>query len=156
LRVVALKFAGYASGETDFGSLLSRGGQGDLETLEFVIGGIAEKIVNSSPGVYVSIIVTGHSDRNDTEGLSCDDRRRGESQASWDRAGSALEWIKARVAEKCSEQGVDAGEWWEHLDWVTWALVPASTAMLEYDPPRDEQRPLNRRVVILLSAFPHG
>ena len=66
---------------------------------------------------------------------------------------SAWEWLKARVTERLAQSGIVAGDWWETAGSVTWGLVFAAAGMLRFDPPTSVQRPLNRRVVFLVSMF---
>jgi hypothetical protein len=57
------------------------------------------------------------------------------------------------VNSKVVAAGRNAGEWWETSPHVTWGLVFAAAGMLKHDPPSEDQRPLNRRVVVLVSIF---
>jgi hypothetical protein len=100
-----------------------------------------------------SLIVAGHSDRQDRADLSCDERRTSEADAAQSRASSAWEWIKARVAELTSIAGVEAGEWWDTSPHITWGLVYAGAGMLKFPVPAAGERPQNRRVVVLVSQF---
>jgi flagellar motor protein MotB len=115
---------------------------------------MAGQITNPVPNLFVSIIVTGHSDRQDQADLGCDARRASEIKAATDRAVSAWEWIKQEVSSLVSQSGMQAGDWWETSKHITWALVYAAAGMLKFDTPADEyQRSQNRRVVILVSIF---
>jgi len=153
MRLKALTFDGYQSGQTDFGTLLAATPQADLNGLIFAIDTIARQITDPVPNLFLSLIVVGHSDRQDRGDLSCDERRASEASAAEARATSAWEWIKQEVAAAAARTGLDAGTWWEDSTHVTWGLVFAGAGMLRHNPPSEEERPLNRRVVILLSIF---
>lgn len=154
MRLFADEFSGFPAGVTDFGTLLQTTTQPDLAELESVLDIVSFQLTNPTPTPFVSLIVVGHSDRQDRSDFSCDQRRSSEIEASTARAVSAWEWIKARVTEKAAEQGVDAGEWWETSPFVTWGLVFAATGMLKHPQPADEQQRLeNRRVTVLVSIF---
>jgi flagellar motor protein MotB len=152
MRLTAITFDRYGSGVTDFSTVFTPGPQADL--LNQVITIMAGLITNPPANQNVSIIVTGHSDRQDQADLSCDDRRASEITAATDRASSAWEWIKQQVSISVSQSGVQPGDWWETSPHITWGLVFAAAGMLKFDPPADEdQRSQNRRVVILVSIF---
>lgn len=153
MRLMAITFDGYASGQTDFGTLLSTVPQAGFVDLEDVMTIIAGQITSPVPNLRVSLIVVGHSDRQDRTDLSCDQRRASEIEAARDRAVSAWEFIKNEVNAKVTAAGGPAGEWWETSPHVTWGLVFAAAGMLVHDPPTEDQRPLNRRVVVLVSLF---
>jgi flagellar motor protein MotB len=153
MRLFSITFDRYGSGETDFAALISGSPQPGLNTLLDVVKIIATQITNPTPNLFVSIIVVGHSDRQDRTDFTCDQRRASEITAAQDRALSAWEWIKQQVTEVAAQSGVQAGEWWETSPRVTWGLVYTAAGMLQFDPPSDAQRPLNRRVVILVSIF---
>lgn len=153
MRLSAITFDGYQSGQTDFGTLLATVPQAGLTQLEphlqLIVGQLTDPVANRR----LSIIVVGHSDRQDRSDFTCDQRRSSEIAAARDRAVSAWEWVKTEVSQRVAAAGGDAGEWWETSPHVTWGLVFAAAGMLQHDPPSDEQRPLNRRVVMLISAF---
>ncbi len=154
MRVTAITFAGYQSGHTAFDEVFSTNPDVEQQQLISTIELIADGIIEPGTGPFVSIITVGHSDRQDRADFSCDQRRASEISASTDRAVSAWEWLKARVQERCLQSGVDAGEWWENAQGVTWALVFAAAGMLRSDPPAGEpERAQNRRVVFLVSFF---
>jgi hypothetical protein len=153
MRLTAMTFDGYEAGQTDFGTLLATVPQAELNNLLDITSIIAGQITAPAPGVFVSLIVTGHSDRQDRADFSCDQRRDSEIAAATERAVSAWEWIKADVATKVAASGGNAGDWWETSGFVTWGLVFAAAGMLKFNPPSDDERRLNRRVVVLSSLF---
>jgi hypothetical protein len=153
MRLEAIEFNGYSSGETDFGNLVTTTAQPSLARLGEVLTAVADQIANPIPNMCFSIIVIGHSDRQDRSDLNCDQRRESEATAARDRALSAWEWIKEKVNVLTDIAGVDAGEWWDESMHVTWGLVFAGAGMLTFPNPADAERPLNRRVVVLVTQF---
>lgn len=123
MRLKALEFAGYGAGVTDFTALLETTDQPNLTGLEESLTAVAGQLIDPVPNRFLSLIVTGHSDRQDRADLDFDERRTSEADAARDRALSAWEWIKAWVVESAAASGVDAGEWWETSPHVTWGLV---------------------------------
>lgn len=153
MRLTAISFSGYEAGQTDFGPVFDGGPEIEREQLQGVVERIADALIDPDNGQFTSVVVTGHSDRQDRSDLSCDQRRVSEIVAARDRAVSAWDWVKDRVTQRMAESGLDAGQWWETGPNVTWGLVFAAAGMLEHDPPTAEQRPLNRRVIVLVSMF---
>lgn len=153
MRLLAITFDGYGSGETDFGTLIGTVPQSGFSDLETVLQIIASQITNPVANLHVSLIVVGHSDRQDRNDFNCDQKRASEIAAARDRAVSAWEWVKTEVNSQVVQAGGTAGEWWETSQDVTWGLVFAAAGMLKHDPPSDDQRRLNRRVVVLASVF---
>jgi hypothetical protein len=154
MRLRALTFAGYPSGKTSFAELLSTVPQPQMNDLLEVTSLITEQVRAPVPNRFISVIVTGHSDRQDRADFDCNQRRASEIQAARDRAVSAWEWIKAEVATELGADAAQAGEWWETSPQMTWGLVYAAAGMLQHDPPGGEdERSQNRRVVILTSVF---
>lgn len=153
MRLVAIKFAGYQSGQSDFATVFDGGPEVEREQLLSVVERVADSIIEADSKQFTSIVVCGHSDRQDRSDMNCDQRRASEIAAARDRAVSAWEWLKARVTERLAQSGVDGGEWWDTSPRMTWAHVYAAAGMLEFDPPNDAQRLLNRRVIFLVSMF---
>lgn len=153
MRLTSLTFDGYGSGETDFGTLINNSSQAELGTLLDIVQIIVGLLTNPVPNQFLSIIITGHSDRQDRTDLNCDQRRASEVTAARDRAISAWDWIKQMVSSKATQAGIQVGEWWETSPHITWGMVYAAAGMLQFDSPSDEERKLNRRVVMLISIF---
>lgn len=154
MRLTAYEFAGFPAGITDFQTLLSTTAQPRLADFETLLDAVTDQVTNPVPNVFVSMIVVGHSDRQDRSDLDCNQRRTSEIEASTARAVSAWEWVKARVTQKAADQGLAAGTWWEDSPHVTWGLVFAATGMLHVPNPMGEaDRAANRRVVVLVSVF---
>jgi hypothetical protein len=153
MRLQAITFDGYGAGQTDFGTLISTTPQAGLNELLAVLTVITGQVTQPVANQFISIIVVGHSDRQDNTDFSCDQKRASEIAAAADRATSAWDWIKLEVTSQASQAGFDVGEWWETSPQVTWGLVFAAAGMLRHDPPSEDERPLNRRVVILVSIF---
>lgn len=154
MRLLAKEFAGFPAGITDFQTLLNTTPQPGLAELDFVLDIVAGQLTNPMPNQFVSLIVVGHSDRQDRTDFNCDQRRTSEIEASKARAISAWEWIKETVIVKAAASGVAADDWWETSPHVTWGLVFAAAGMMHNPNPMGEaQRAANRRVVVLVSIF---
>jgi hypothetical protein len=104
---------------------------------------IADGIIDPNSGQFTSVIVVGHSDRQDDASMSCDQHRASEIEAATNRANSAWNFLKDKVAERLTQSGISAANWPETAQSVTWALVYAAAGMLQFDPPTQAQRPLN-------------
>lgn len=90
---------GYFSGQLDF---LERLGQSDQQVqLDFETEIIQPLlVVLSSPDQSAVLTITGHSDRVDTEGLTREQRRKLEFDASDARANSAAEGVKQIIRNR--------------------------------------------------------
>jgi flagellar motor protein MotB len=157
MRVTAaLTFDGYASGKTDFPDDVGPGVPIEtFTTLVAAIDTMASLVANPEDGRHVSIVIIGHSDLNDTSGLTVAQRRASEQEAATDRAVSMWEAIKQQVADKVTAMGAEPGDWWESSGNITWALVYAGIGQPKFRSPSNEsQRAANRRVTVLISEFP--
>jgi hypothetical protein len=79
---------GYGSGEVDFRTQLTQlDPQVGLDVQKLIVQRIVDAEGSDTKGVVLEVI--GHADRVDTEGLSREQRRLQELQASVDRANNA-------------------------------------------------------------------
>ncbi len=83
MRHTAITVAGYPSGQTDFDPIFASAGLAERQQLLGLVQRIADGIVDPDNGQFTSIVVIGHSDRQD---LRHDDLRRPAQQR--DRRGS--------------------------------------------------------------------
>lgn len=154
MRAQSIEFKGFASDETDFAQRYARYHPGSAERAELdaAVADIAGIVDAGSTGSsFVAIAIVGFSDRNDSAALSCDDRRRSESNASLTRADSAFAWLKDAVTAQLTTSWSD---WPNDSDRVTWIMVPTGAAVLAHDPPANEaHRAENRRVKFVFSFF---
>jgi hypothetical protein len=156
MRLVAIKFAGYPAGQTDFNAIESAAPLADRAALQNVLNRIAAGIISPASGQFTSLIIVGHSDRQDLATMSCDERRKSEADAARSRAVSAWEWTKTQVNGRLAVAGRTLTAWWDEDPSLTWGLVYAGAGMLERElPANEEDRKLNRRVLFLVSEFPH-
>ena len=154
MRLMAIEFAGFTGGVTDFQTLLNTTPEPDFAEFDWVLDTVAGQLVNPTPNMFISLIVVGHSDRQDRTDYDCNRRRSSEIEAATARAVSAWEWIKATVTAKAAASGVAADDWWETSPHVTWGLVYAAAGMMHNPNPVSEaERAANRRVVVLVSIF---
>lgn len=148
-----IKFSGYAAGHTDFAELLATAPQPDQSELSALLDLIVQQLVNPETNRRIAMSIVGHADRQDRADFTCDQRRQSESDSSRDRTASIWEWIKREVNFRAAIAGHDAGQWWETSPHVTVVLFFSGAAHLQFNPPTEEQRPLNRRVTVHASVF---
>ena len=113
MRLEALKFPGYHAGETDFDSVESRAPADERAKLQRLLDRLSEDVLNPTNGRTTSLIIVGHSDRQDTAAMSCNQRRKSEADAARDRAISAWEWTKVQVNGRLAVAGRPLDEWWD-------------------------------------------
>lgn len=157
-------FEGFNSGETDFAALEARSIPDARARLGRLLDRIVAGILAPPGATFNSLVIVGHSDRQDTLGMSCDDRRKSEHSAALRRAASAAEWILDRIDERLVAGGhppvPDRGD----IQNMTYELVFAGAGNLEsVVPPADPystpppqtaaDRLRNRRVVFLVSPL---
>jgi flagellar motor protein MotB len=154
MRHLAITVAGYPAGQTEFEPMFASAELVERQQLLGVVQRIADSIVEPETGRFTSIVVVGHSDRQDNPTMGCDEKRASEIAAARARGTSAWEWVTGRVSERLAVAGVEADEWWETASSVGWSLVFAAAGMLEHDPPAsEEERLLNRRVVFVVGTL---
>ena len=146
--------AGYGSGEIDF---MMRLGQSD----ELVRTEIDNKIlfpllaVLNSPDQSAVLVIVGHSDRVDTEGLTREQRLKQELRASEDRAFNDVEAVKQIIRDnlpRFAPLDIDP------IQQLTFVMIPSGAAQL-MEPAEglsEEQRRLNCRVQMGLVRFQPG
>lgn len=150
-NVFSMTIDGYGSGETDFGSRIANVSDDVRFDFDNFILGSLIAILSSSDQTGV-LEVAGHSDRVDTDGLSREQRRVQELQASIDRTNSGCDTIFAMLA---AAFGPDFPSDWAKLDQVAVAPVACGGAALLFSGGSlsDAERRANRRVVLTLTSF---
>ena len=149
----SIEFAGYVSGNTDFGTAYADpANSGSHDLLDAAVAVVVDTLnAGENPEYYVAIAVVGFSDRVDTAGVGCDERRSKEAEASLSRASSAWEWVKATVSSKLA---APIDQWWDTSNSVSWMMVPTGAAVLVHDPPAsDAECAANRRVKVVFDFF---
>ena len=139
-----LEVRGFVSGEVDFAALFNRKSP-DQKVLMLRL---AKCLFNASThdGKFCSITVAGHSDRDDTPGLSDKQRRINERDRSNDRARSASVWLFERVREQFGSAGLRKPD--SVLDVKNTSILPVvcGAGDLTFLQPGDRERSENRRV----------
>ncbi|MGW2580966.1 hypothetical protein ACWCYZ_06440 [Streptomyces virginiae] len=94
---------GFAAGRNDFAQLFATEPQSEQDEIEKdPLGGAkAEKFAT----LHRVITVVGHSDRDDTRGLTADQRRADEPSASTERAESARNWVFQKIRQLPIDDG---------------------------------------------------
>lgn len=140
---------GYGSGELDFLGRL----QSAPEAFAAVQSEIVQPLVQvlTTDGQTAVMTVTGHSDRVDDPGLSREQRRIKELEASQARAQSAVNG----VLELIRSAGVEVPDNFEELQQLEIADRGAGAAVLREfsDALGEDQRKRNRRVQIRVIRF---
>jgi hypothetical protein len=144
---------GYGSGETDFVTRLSLSPFEIQDQFEATITSRLISVLGSSDQAAV-LVIQGHSDRVDTQGLSREQRRVQELQASADRAQSAdagvFQIISIRIPDPQSFP-----QDWANVNQVAVMRRVAGAAMLvnSDESLSEDQRKQNRRVILTLIRF---
>lgn len=143
--------SGYPANNVDFVATLTAASDEVRDQFQFQI---MEPIyaVLVTPGETAALSVAGHSDRVDTEGLTREQRRVQELQASVDRATNAVTAIKQMIKDRLGPLVPEELDDLQQLDISPRAyggavLVESAAALSE------AQRRKNRRVMIRLIRF---
>jgi flagellar motor protein MotB len=150
MRVKLLRFDSYPGGVTDFNAIRTLP-QNPAADLDASLMSMAESIAGVA-GFRSSIVIVGHSDRQDRPDFSCDQRRQSEIDASRERAHSAWDYCRETISEVMPVMPPIV-DWWDTSDRMTWALVYAAAGMLQNGSANEAERLKNRRVDILISHF---
>jgi hypothetical protein len=103
---------------------------------------------------YCSVLIIGHSDRNDEPGLTSEERRAKELQFSELRAQSAAAWLLSQLQDRLQNQGITFPADWPSGVNVGLELVSAGAADLKFTTPANEsERKENRRVAFTIAVF---
>jgi hypothetical protein len=148
--------SGYASQQFDFPALYA-------DTLSQATRDLLEPIIESAVAAeafpdanrFCLVIIAGHSDRVDTPGLSSEQRRAQELQASTLRAESAQQWFFNEVFRRLQAQGLTAPVDLSSMRNVDlWTVSCGSADLIHLTPGNDEsKRRDNRRVHVMGTIF---
>src|SRR5215217_2805274 len=97
--------SGFQSRQFDFPALHAQLSQTARDLLEVMVESAVTAESDPDAGRFCSIIIAGHSDRNDTPGLSSEARRADELQFSELRAESAQAWFFDQLFNRLQSQG---------------------------------------------------
>ena len=147
-------FSGFLSQEIDFLALHTRSSQAAKDLLNVMIETAVTVESGATPGHFCSILIVGHSDRDDTPGRSPEDRRALELQNSTLRAESAQSFFFSEMFNRLQAQGFTAPVDIPSMQNVEIQTVACGAADLINLAPADEsQRQQNRRVHFIGTAF---
>jgi hypothetical protein len=147
---------GYASQQFDFPALHANTlSQGTRELLEVFVESAVTAEAFPEANRFCLVIFAGHSDRVDTPGLSSEQRRAQELEASTLRAESAQAWFFNEVFTRLQAQGftppVDLASM-RNVD--LWTIPCGSADLVHLTPGNDEsKRRDNRRVHLMGTIF---
>ncbi|MBW5482412.1 hypothetical protein [Streptomyces bambusae] len=145
--------SGYGAGQSDFGTLLDTLSQGAQDTVRQEI---ADRAANAEEfeGQFFVVTVVGHSDRDDTPGLTPEQRRESERSAARKRADSAVEWLFQEIRKRLLISGLTPPATLRDFKRTSIFTAVAGAADLEFRVPASEaERKDNRRVVFLVAHF---
>ena len=147
------EIAGFESQQFDFPARLARTGPNPvLETM--VEAAVSAEAFPENP-VFCYIVIVGHADRVDTQGLSSDQRRAQELESSTLRAESAQSWFFGQLADRLQAQGFTSPVDLASMRNVEIKTIACGAANLK-EAPANEPARKNRRVRIFGSAFTPG
>ncbi|GAA2427769.1 hypothetical protein [Streptomyces coeruleofuscus] len=139
---------GYLSGQFDFATALATHSQALQD--DAMNAALAVAKAEKFSGTFCTITVVGHSDRDDTPGLTQDQRRASELNASTKRAESARDWIFAQARQLLIDDGQPDPGTISGLTRSFFFTQPAGAAQLKKPNPASEtDRQRNRRVAFL-------
>lgn len=145
--------AGFGDQQFDFSALQQQLPQTTRDLLEVVIEEAVTAESGISPGHFCSILIEGHSDRNDTPGLSPEERRANELQISTLRAESTQAFLFEQLFSRLQSGGFPAPVDLASMQNVEMTTVACGSANLIHLIPTPDQRPDNRRVEITGTTF---
>jgi flagellar motor protein MotB len=155
LRIVV---DGFQDSEFDFASALQRAPAALQTEFEELISALVAAEEDPTKNIFWSVTIVGHADRDDVPGVSSEQRRATELNASEKRAGSALAFVFTRLGDKLSADGFarpappPAG-----LDALTNVGIVGAFAgaadLVNLAPASEAERAQNRRVKFLAIQF---
>jgi hypothetical protein len=150
-RSDSITLFGFHSGETDFASAYARLSQAHRDVIDKLSKIIYN--VNQEPTASCSIFIHGLSDRDDTAGLTPEQRRDSESAASFARAISLENFLLAAVNVFLVAFGNPAATSWQDLTGVFVHSTGIGASQLTFKTPQNEtQRRHNRRTNIIVDT----
>ncbi len=143
---------GYPPGDVDFATGLTRLDPATREAFDQAVHDVTRALFTGAlDQPYASLVVVGHSDRQDIAGLTHQQAQADEAEASRARADNAWAWLHATIS---AQAGPQLAGWEERSSKATWLVVSAGSGQLVHpDPVMEEQRLLNRRVEVHFSHF---
>ena len=151
-----MEFSGYLSQKFDFPELLGGEPQEVQDVVQDkIITPFADAEMTPVAGKFCQITIIGHSDRDDTPGLTSEQRRASELEISQLRADSAKAFLFSQMFDRVSKAGGTPPVDTDSMQNSAILTVAAGSADLKHlMPGNDEnQRQENRRVVIAIAAF---
>jgi hypothetical protein len=150
-----LTLDGYVSQQFDFPSLLQTKPQPVQDLFaSLVVAKCVDAEIDPSAGKFCFVSIIGHSDRNDTPGLTSEQRRENERQNSELRAEAARSFVFDQIFAQIQAAGGTPPVDLASMLNVTIDAVTAGSANLIVPTPISEgQRQQNRRVQFVVSSF---
>jgi hypothetical protein len=151
LRIVV---DGFQSGEFDFPAALQRKPGLDKAAFDDFISSLVVAEEDPSADTFWAVTFAGHADRDDDPGLTADQRRAAERDASRQRMLSAGNFVLTRVSDALSADGFAPLTTFNDGTNIAFDFVTAGAAdLVNPDPASEAERAQNRRVKILAIEF---
>jgi hypothetical protein len=146
---------GYESQQFDFQPVLQAQSQATQSAFDTeVITACVNAEMNPGAGSFCSVTVVGHSDRNDSPGLTPEQRRENERQNSELRAEAAVSFIFDQIFARIQAAGGTPPVDQASAQNVTLFSVAAGAAnLIVPTPATEDDRKQNRRVQFLVTTF---
>jgi hypothetical protein len=150
-----LPISGFVAQEVAFSQLFGRLAASAKQTIRHEV---VEPAVNAehfpSNNQFCLITVLGHSDRVDTAGLSAEQRRAQELDASDKRASSAGDWVFDQITAALTAAGeTPPTSVADATNFDIFTMPCGAAALVNVVPTNEAQRAENRRVQFVISTF---
>lgn len=147
-----VEIRGYLSHETDFPTLLNRRPDLQNPAITAIIDSAFEAFENSDGTKSAVVVIVGYSDREDSPGLTDEQRRASELQASQARADSASAWLLDKVNSIAQGIGMQIEIDWKGVATVAMESIGVGASDLAQPPVTENDRLNNRRIRFLVSG----
>ncbi len=153
-----LLFSGYASGSVEFAIVFNDDNltpQVKRDQFDALIEAAVTAESGTLVGSFVSVLIVGHADRDDTPGRTPEQQRQAEFDNSGLRAESAESFLFNQIASRLQAEGATVPADTQSLTSVELRRVANGSADLLFTVPGNDegQRRANRRVQFFATAF---
>ena len=153
-----LSFSGYGSGNVEFANIFNDDNltpQVKRDQFDALVEAAVTAESGAAPGTFMSVLIVGHADRDDTPGRTPEQRRQLEHDNSDLRAESAESFLFSQIADRLLTGGFTVPNDIESLQSLELRRIAVGSAdLLFVTPGNDEvQRQANRRVQFFGTAF---
>src|SRR4051812_349301 len=147
-----VEIRGYIAHETDMNALVTRRPDLQVPEVTAIIDSAFEAFENTGGNKACAVTIVGYSDREDAPGLTDEQRRASEFQASQARADSASTWLLDKVNEIALGSGMSLEADWNGVAAVSVEAIGVGASKLAHPPSTEQDRLNNRRISFLVSG----